>query len=323
MIDEHSRRVPPISSLWTVVLATLALMAAVGCRGAGRGSPPVPSPTPTVAVGGGQPASGDAAAGPARGPVDVPAADATGPSPAGEDPTQYFTQCGDSVVSLADVVVPIIDDLVSQGNTSGTGEPGIPYTQDPANELRDCSGNFLRVSSAVAAKCPNHADALVIAAGVRPWTPGGDNAFTGTIRARDSRSTARWYHDKGLFTPIFCDGDTATLSADMAADADKIRPGAVIWYAHTDECITRADGLEKLLGRIDHVGTVRSVARDESGTVVSYEVYHGRRTGMGSGVDTLVRVYTGLTPGIPPYGNWKEPVVGIAPILPTTHPAGP
>jgi hypothetical protein len=109
----------------------------------------------------------------------------------------------------------------------------------------------------------------------------------------------------------------------MAASADKIRPGAVIWFAHTDECITRADGLEKLLGRIDHVGTVRSVVRDDSGTVVSYEVYHGRRTGMGSGLDTLVRAYTGVTTGIPPYGNWKEPVVGIAPILPTTHLAGP
>ncbi len=318
MLDERSRRVPPASSLWMSGLAAMALMAAVGCSGAGGNAGATrPAATPGGAAGGGEQASPGPSGEPPGGAAVVPTSEATGHPPAAADPGQYYTRCGESMVSLEDVVVPIIDEIVSQGNTSGTGEPGIPYTQNPASELRDCSGNFLRVSSAVAARCPNHADALAIEAGVKPWTPGGDNVFTGTIRARDSRSTARWYHDKGLFTPIFCDGDTAKLSADMAANADKIRPGAVIWYAHSGECITRADGLEKLLTRIDHVATVRSVVRDESGTVVSYEVYHGRRTGMGSGIDTLVRVYTGVTPGIPPYGNWKEPVVGIAPILPT------
>jgi len=302
MLDERSRRVSLDWRLRTVALAGAAVLAAAGCGGADGGAPAALSPTPAAAAASGGQAPGDVSGG------SVPAA--------GEG-NEYFTRCGDSVVSLEQVVDPIIDDVVSQGNTSGTGEPGIPYTRDPADELRDCSGNFLRISSALAAACPNHAEDLAIAAGVKPWTPGGDNAFTGEIRARDSRSTARWYRKEGLFTPIFCDGDITKLSADMAANADRIRPGAVIWYAHTGECITRADGIEKLLKRINHVGTVRSVVRDASGTVESYEVYHGRRTGMGSGIDTLVRVYTGVTAGIPPYGNWKEPVVGIAPILPT------
>ncbi len=309
MRDRQSLCVNSIPSLFTTVLASLALVAAVGCSTTTGRAPEVQPAGPVVPAVGDQGTGGDAVTAPVGDAADTPATVG--------DSDHYYVRCGGRVVSLEQVLAPIIDDLLGQGNTSGIGEPGIPYATDPADELRDCSGNFLRVSSALADRCPAHADTLAAGAGVEPWAPDGDNVFTGRINARDSRSTARWYHDQGLFTPIFCEGDTTKLSTDMSANADKIKPGAVIWYAHSGECITRDEGLEKLLSRINHVGTVRSVERDESGTVVAYEIYHGRSTGRGSGVDRLERVYSGSTRGIPPYGNWREPVVGIAPIVPT------
>jgi len=305
MSDQQTSGVSSNSSVWMAVVASMALLVAVACGGKG-GDAPEAQPTAPVDL------SGDE-----EGAAGDPAGDTAGDSRVVVDPNHYYARCGETVVNLEPVLAPIIDDIVSQGNTSGAGEPGIPYADNPANELRDCSGNCLRVSSAMAARCPNHADTLVIGAGVKPWAPGGDNVFTGTVKARDSRATARWYNDKGLLTPIFCEGDTTKLSTDMEANAEKIRPGGVVWYAHSDECITKEDGLEMLLSRINHVGTVRSVERDESGTVVAYEIYHGRRPGKGSAVDRPERVYSGSTTGIPPYGNWKEPVVGIAPIVPT------
>ena len=62
--------------------------------------------------------------------------------------------------------------------------------------------------------------------------------------------------------------------------------------------------------------TVYSVERNAAGEVVSYTLFHGRNSSKGSGLNTLHRIYPGNSDTLPPFGNWTEPVVGIAPMLP-------
>ncbi|MBX2797136.1 MAG: ABC transporter substrate-binding protein [Myxococcales bacterium] len=272
---------------------------------------------------------------PTEGDAAEEAGDAAAPTGDG-----YTVLCNGQKVALGSVVAPILEDMESIE---------IPYTQNQAggDALRDCSGNFLRVSSWVATQCPEGADKLAASAGVTKWRKGGDNVFKGEVKswvqvkddgteqnytARTSRSTARWYHSQGLYTPIFADNgkqDITTPSQDLQKHRNQFLPGTVVWFAKPGARVTRREGVEKMFSDTDrseaitHVGVIHSVTRDDDGNVVGYRMYHGRRAYGSSDPDKQdnkitdhVWEYTGSTSGIPPFGNWTEPVVGIAPILP-------
>lgn len=245
----------------------------------------------------------------------------------------YLAQCNGSVTPLAEVVGPAIARVMQQGNPQPPGDPlpytkkrtpqpGLPYRQQPGRALQDCSGNFLRVASVVAERCPNQAEMLPVKAGVPAYNTALDGAEVPAALlkkgARTTSGTARWYQSRGLFTPVYCDGDYASLSADLEAAARMIQPGTVVWYARSKKCVGHAQGLDALTDAISHMGVVQSVDRDERGVLRSYVIYHGRSSGKGSGLNRLVRKYTGSTAGVAPYGNFYEPVAGVAPIMPTT-----
>ena len=258
---------------------------------------------------------------------------AAGPDHAVVQVDGYVARCDKALLDLSQIVAPAIQQMLSQGNPQPTVElpnwkrpeiePGIRYTQSPGLALQDCSGNFLRLASLVAQRCLNHEALLPAAAGIPPYTiaTDGQPVSANLVRARDTRSTARWYHDQGLFRPVFCDGDYKNFSKDLEAAEDLIYPGAVVWFGFGERCTTADQGLEALFDNINHMGVVLDVVRDENGKVERFTMYHGRNVGKGSGLNTLVREYQGNSDKVPPFGNWTEPVAGIAPILPVV--AGP
>lgn len=262
----------------------------------------------------------------------VEGADAGEPVEAAEvAPGEHSVTCNGNSVALASVVQPILDKLEATE---------IPYTQSPGNELRDCSGNFLRVSSWIASQCPEAVPYLPASAGVTDFKPGGNNVFKGTIQewqgpktnhsARTSRGSARWYHKNGLYTPVFADSNSqgvTEVSADLKKVRNMIAPGAVLWFGKPGARITKSEGVERMFShtspeRITHVGVVHSVERDDDGNVVGYTMYHGRRAYRSSEFEKQDNKITshewdtsGSSTPIPPLGNWTEPLVGIAPIV--------
>ncbi|MEO0600190.1 MAG: hypothetical protein AAF211_02070, partial [Myxococcota bacterium] len=229
-------------------------------------------------------------------------------------------------VTLASLVVPITEEMA---------KTEIPYGQSQAggDRLRDCSGNFLRVSSAVANQCEDARPTLAASEGVVPWIPGGGskNVFQGTYQeweedgtpraARTTRGTARWYDKQGLFNPVYMDGSTP--SKGLANLRRVIKPGMVIWFGRSGQSYTKGSGLDKLFKNgvgIVHMGVVHSVQRDEAtGEVVSYKLYHGRRVIPGEFDNGITDHKWETTKGRPPFGNGRDPVVGWAPLLPEAN----
>lgn len=240
----------------------------------------------------------------------------------------FYAMCDGKNVKLENIVGPAINNMLTQGNPQPatepkiwekvSPEPGIRYTQVPSLALQDCSGSFLRVVSQVAASCPEHEAKLPIDAGVPAYSKATDGTTVdaGMIRARTTQSTAQWYKDNGLFTPVYCDGNYMSFTADLKAAEKLLHPGAVVWYGKGESCSTKDAGETALINNINHMGTVLSVERNDAGEVQSYKIYHGRNKGKGSGINTLEREYQGSSKVVPPFGNWTEPVVGIAPIVP-------
>lgn len=268
---------------------------------------------PVVAIaacGGGGDSTGDTA--------DLP--------PAGESEA-YFALCGGEVKDLGDVVKPIAEDLTAQK---------IPYARGRAvsPELRDCSGNFLRLSSRVAEVCPEAAASLAAPAGVTRYQPGGDNVFPhyDRIKGRASQGIGRWYHRKGRFRPVYYDGATGISVPPPALEEirDLVRPGAVLWFSRTRPM--EAGGTDPLWGggggggkgKINHMGTVTAVERDAAGNVIRYSMYHGHgKDGTPADITDLhfwewPDTYTkGGSKEYPPFGYWDQYLVGIATLVPT------
>jgi hypothetical protein len=177
----------------------------------------------------------------------------------------YFAVCDGEAKDLELILQPIVTDLVAQK---------IPYTRDPANEWRDCSGNFLRLSSYVASACPEQQVSLIAPPGIKAYRAGADNAVPYNLPYRSSRSVAQWYHKQGRFTPIYYDGTTSVsgVPADLDRYRDLIRPGAVLWFSRGRP--TSAAGVNALFSKtgsgahINHMGTVTSVRRNERGEVI-------------------------------------------------------
>jgi hypothetical protein len=238
-------------------------------------------------------------------PVSFPPAQGT---EAGDSDT-YWADCGHGMTfALADLLQPIALGMVHQG---------IPYARarpDGRDEWRDCSGNFLRLSSYLASACPGSDAQLAAPAGIADWAPEGDNAVALVAAARSSRDLARWYHEQGRFAPVFYDGaDRRTgVSPDLERYRHLIKPGAVLWFSEVAP--RAADGIEPLFGggrsRIRHMATVVRTELDEDGQVVAYEMYHGRNGTHLAGVSEGRR-WTDR----PPLGNGGQYLVGIGALV--------
>lgn len=250
-------------------------------------------------------------------PPRAPASPAAAAPPAPGGPGGYAVQCNGETTTVASVLQPIVSSLVAQK---------IPYGRSSPKEWRDCSGNFLRLSSYVAAACPEHAEQLVAAPGVSEYVAGGSNTVALERKARSSRGIAQWYHEQGRFTPIYYDdaqrlGDTP---ADLRKYRHLIQPGTVLWYSRGRPLA--AAGVDPLFTRsetgINHMGTVTAVERNDSGEVVRYHIYHGHgKDGTPASVtkahywkwpDTYL---AGGTKSYPPFGYWKQRVVGIGTLV--------
>jgi len=110
-----------------------------------------------------------------------------------------------------------------------------------ADEMRDCSGMFLRLSEQLKERFPQ-----VLAPQAQD--------------ARSSRDIASWYADQDRLVEI----------EDPALARDLIHPGAVMFYA------VKA---KKGSGRISHIGVVTEVERDGAGHVTGYKLFHARGKG--------------------------------------------
>lgn len=225
------------------------------------------------------------------------------------DPRAYYAMCGGQLTDLEDVLGPITSRMVSQK---------IPYSQAASGEWRDCSGNFLRLSSYLAEECPELESSLAATKGITDFQPGANNlSKPARAAARTTRGLASWYSEQGRFVPVYYDGAPDEQTA-LEKYRTLIRPGAVLWFSRKKPASSA--GLDPLLShQINHMGTVVSVTRDESGDVVRYEMYHGRNKGK---VATITNThfwdwpaeYLGSGRTYPPLGYWGQYLVGIGTI---------
>ncbi len=230
----------------------------------------------------------------------------------GSSGDSYLTQCGGKVTRVSAILTPIIRSMVAQR---------IPYTQAPANEWRDCSGNFLRLSSYLAKACPDQQAGLAAPSGVRDYRRRGKNRAPSGAKARTSRDLARWYKQQGRFTPIFYDGTrrVGQASAELKQKRNLIKVGAVLWFSRSAPKQSR--GLPSLFGLINHVAVVSAVTKDSKGNVIRYEMYHGRNRGKLAAVTgqhfwDWPKAYLGRGQEYPPLGYWGQYLVGIGVLLP-------
>lgn len=213
-----------------------------------------------------------------------------------------------TVDTIEHCVLPAIDWM---------NEQKILYTQNPADEWRDCSGNFLRLSSRVAQMCPEVE--LVAAAGIKRFVPGGNNKRPQAAQARTTRGIAKWYDDKKMFIPIFYDG-TADADAPSALSdiRNKIKPGSVLWFSQTKPLLAHGkEGLYKEAGGvINHMGTIVSVKKDALGNVIEWTMYHGQNPRKHNGITEHYWDWpdylTSRGQVYPPGGYWKQRIVGFA-----------
>ncbi len=160
---------------------------------------------------------------------------------------------------------------------------------------QDCSGIYHQIKDSVQARIPALRDPTKYI--YPPFRPD-----------RDSRQIAHWYHRH----------NNLHIVRDALADANKIRPGSVMFYGQTDvkydnptieQLITRGKG-------IMHVAVVTSIETDDAGNLTAYTIMHGRNTKWpasrtGGNCDCpkkgLHRQHEKY-----PFGNWNQPWVAMA-----------
>jgi len=219
--------------------------------------------------------------------------------------------CGGERLGLDQILDPIVEDLEAQQ---------IPYARTPANEWRDCSGSFLRLSSEIATACPEQASYLAAPAGVDRYRSGRDNSVTEKPRARTSRGLARWYLTKQRFQPVYYSGITSMDQARKTLEQyrDQIRPGMVLWFARKPSL--PGDGVDALVASVNHMATVTSVELGDDGRLKRFEMFHGQSEGKPASV-TYNQFW--IWPDVyrqrdtyPPLGFWDQYLVGIGSIVP-------
>ncbi|ASJ73999.1 hypothetical protein [Granulosicoccus antarcticus] len=192
----------------------------------------------------------------------------------------------------------------------------IDYSQDPSNEWRDCSGNFLRLSSYVADMCEVD---LVAPPGIKEYVQGGNNQRPGVAEARTTRGIAKWYDEKGMFVPIFYDGKKLTEAPDaLLAIRENLKPGAVLWFSSKQPLAAKKkEGLYKEAGGyIGHMATITSVEKNSDGLVTGWKMYHGQNERKNNGITEhwwdWPSAYTSKGQAYPPGGYWNQRIVGFS-----------
>lgn len=254
------------------------------------------------------------------------------PQPPPEPPnpeTAYYVQCNGEVTDLEAILEPLVDNMVSQAI------PYPPYdsSRELANEWRDCSGNFLRLTSYVAGACSEYDSSLAAHSGIKDYRTNESNVVSLDRGARTTRGIGKWYHEQPNFSfqPIYYDDVPAkprkqAISAELQKHRHLIRPGAVLWFARTmptsDNGLTALFTYNKDTGQhINHMGTVTAVKHDADGQVISFSMYHGRNPRKGSGVTEHEWAYSGDS-DYPPFGVGTQYLVAIGTIVPTSASTG-
>ncbi|MBK6929675.1 MAG: hypothetical protein IPH12_01990 [Saprospirales bacterium] len=248
---------------------------------------PMPAPTDSSA-GTTQPAATDTAAQPAEtAPAATPA-----PAAAPATPANNTDDLPNRTLSENRIGTQLI--YISESITAQQ----LPYiVGGPA--LQDCSGIFLRITDSLKARIPALADK-------------SKYTFPNANEHRSSRGIARWYHEHG----------NLHIVEDGKADANRIRPGSVMFFANTDQKYSNMNidllagppsGVPK--GVIMHIATVVSVVKDDAGNVIKYTMMHGRNTknpASPSGGNCDCGATTGKQHEKFPFGNWNQQWVAVA-----------
>ena len=160
---------------------------------------------------------------------------------------------------------------------------------------QDCSGIYHQIKDSIQARIPVLRDPAKYH--YPPFRPD-----------RDSRQIAHWYHRH----------NNLHIVRDALADANKIRPGSVMFYGQTDKIYDNPT-IEQLITRgvgIMHVAVVTSIETDDTGNLTAYTIMHGRnkrhhasRTGGNCDCPKkgLHRQHVNF-----PFGNWNQPWVAVA-----------
>lgn len=245
------------------------------------------------------------------------------PIPDNESTSAYYTVCNGKKKELGALLKPIVSSMVDQK----IPYPPYKFSRRDSNQWRDCSGNFLRITSHLAGTCAEFKQTLVAPGGVQRYQRGRSNIVPLSPSARSTRNIAKWFHDQPnfLFQAIYYDDVNATprrraISGDLRKYRHLIRPGAVLWFAHTmpisDKGLSALFTYNETTRRhINHMGIVTSVKRDSKGQVVSLSMYHGRNPRVDSGITTHDWAYSGNS-DYPPFGVGSQFLVAIGAVAP-------
>jgi hypothetical protein len=166
-------------------------------------------------------------------------------------------------------------------------------------QLQDCSGIFLRIIDSLRAHIPVLANK-------------SKYIFPNAKEHRSSRGIARWYFEH----------HNLHIVEDGKADANRIRPGSVMFFANTDKQYSNMtidllagppSGVPK--GVIMHIATVVSVVKDDAGNVIKYTMMHGRNSkypASPTGGNCDCGGTTAKQHAIFPFGNYNQQWVAIA-----------
>ena len=155
-----------------------------------------------------------------------------------------------------------------------------------SRELTDCSGIFHRFLREMQKTC-EHQD------------------FPSPKKYRSSRDLALWYHERG----------SLILVSDPLRMSHLIRPGMVMFYGNRGKKFDKFTERDlKNRKEIHHIGIVVSVEKDRTGRVISYKLFHGRSPGKYAAI-TEYHLLTPSRRNLPPFGNYDQPWVAIAPLV--------
>ena len=287
------------------VLAFLTIGSLYGCASPRSGVDPIIEPLASV--------------GPGDTIVDVPDETTTASTLSATGPV-IEARC-DFNSELGTTVKTLVNDLTKQK---------IPYTlgEESIGEWRDCSGVFLRFSSALAQSCPMLESRLAASAGVKKYNPDTNNMVKG-VEARGERSTrtiAKWYNAQGGFTPVTYAaphnkdlGATGRDIAQLEGIRDLIKVGSVLWFSrHKPQ---RGDDIQSLFEKhINHMGVVTNVIFDDDGVLKRYEMFHGHGKRGNPAKSTKQHFWEWPSEynnheRYPPLGFWTQYLVGISPVF--------
>ena len=126
--------------------------------------------------------------------------------------------------------------------------------------------------------------------------------------ARDSRSLAKWFHDK----------NNLVIIDDPLKHANLIKPGSVMFFGSSGKKYPANLTVDQLASSnpkgIEHIGVVTEVKRDDQGNITGYVMFHGRRPG----VHAQRSHYHAVKPprlGYPVLGNWNQEWLAVANIM--------